>query len=95
MEKENTEERKFTYEELSDIANKLSTKVSMLENYNKQLIDKVNELSQFAGFKRLDYLFKVLKYANMFDVDFVNSVITELKDTMTIHTDNKETSNGE
>jgi len=75
---------KLTYEELQNAANALHSKNQYLENQNQQLIMKVKELSDFTAFKRLDYLFKVLEFADRFPSDFVISCSEELQTALTI-----------
>ena len=61
---------------------------------NQKLKADVNELSNVAMFKRLDYLFKVVEFSSTFkDSDFVNSCMDEIKEALTVReedNDNKE-----
>lgn len=58
--------------------------VSQLQNQNQQLIQRVQELNNFAMFKRCDYLFEVIKNANVFPEDFVRKCVEEITVFLTI-----------
>lgn len=89
MEERNKEKQatqKLSYEDLERVAHQLS-------DQNRQLYSKVQELSDAAIFKRLDYLFKVVESKDVFLADFVNTCIKEIEDIITIPEDqsnNKE-----
>lgn len=73
--------RKFTYEQLEQIAGNLSTQV-------QQLNTRLQEANMFNTFKRLDYCFKVLEVAPtisaiMFSPDFVKGCAKEIEELMT------------
>lgn len=73
-------EKKFTYEQLSQIAASLSSQV-------QQLSAKLNEANMFNMFKRLDYCFKVLETApkvpaTFFSEDFVERCAKEIEEAM-------------
>ena len=70
--------QKLTYEQLDNAC-------SQLYQQNQNLIRQIRQIDQVNMFKRLDYLFMVLKYESAFkDADFVNSCIDEIKEAMTI-----------
>lgn len=80
----NEEAPKYTYEQLKEIADKLFSE----NRYLKQQLYQASETIRM--FNRLDYLFKVVENASVFnDMVFVNNCLEEIKDAMTI-TENKE-----
>lgn len=73
--------KRFTYEQLEQIAGNLSNQV-------QQLSARLQEANMFNMFKRLDYCFKVLEVAptlsaTMFSPDFVERCAKEIEDLMT------------
>lgn len=73
--------KRFTYEQLEQIAGNLSTQV-------QQLSERLQEANIFNMFKRLDYCFKVLEVAPalsaaMFSPDFVERCAKEIEELMT------------
>lgn len=73
--------KKFTYEQLEQIAGNLSNQVQQLSN-------RLQEANMFNTFKRLDYCFKVLEVAPtlsaaMFSLDFVERCAKEIEELMT------------
>lgn len=77
MAKENMMGQEPTKKQLMDY-------VSQLQNQNQQLIQRVQELNNFAMFKRCDYLFEVMKNANVFPEDFVRKCAEEIVVFLTI-----------
>ena len=74
--------RKFTYEQLEQIATNLSSQV-------QQLSVKLQESNMFNMFKRLDYCFKVLEVAQNQKIDllkeeFVKKCANEIQELMTV-----------
>lgn len=80
--------KKFTYEELENIAGNLSSQV-------QQLTARLQEANMFNVFKRLDYCFKVIENASAFNPDFINVIVTEVEAAMTIKEEDKEVSDSE
>ena len=78
-------ENKLSYEELENAANKI------VADYQR-LYAEYQKLNMENAFKRLDYLFKVLKYHDILDADFVKNCASEIQDMMVIKdtTDNNE-----
>ena len=72
-----TEKKKFSYEELNDIASQLSQQ-------NQQLYAQLQRVNMTNAFKRLDYLFKVVEFSAMFDSDFVIKCTDEIKGILTV-----------
>lgn len=71
------ESKKFTYEQLTQIASSLSAQV-------QQLSIKLQESNLFNMFKRLDYCFKVLETpTTLFTPDFVEKCAKEIEEIMT------------
>lgn len=74
--------KKFTYEQLEQIATNLSSQV-------QQLSIKLQESNMFNMFKRLDYCFKVLEVAQNQKIDllkeeFVKKCADEIQELMTV-----------
>lgn len=80
--------KKFTYEELENIAGNLSSQV-------QQLTARLQEANMFNVFRRLDYCFKVIENASAFNPDFINVIVTEVEAAMTIKEEDKEVSDSE
>lgn len=72
-----TEQKKLTYEQLTDVCNQLWQQVQQLRAKNK-------ELERMAMNKRIDCLFKVLELSNMFSSDFVVSCSSEIEEALTV-----------
>ena len=70
------QDRTYTENEVRDIVNGLKSQ-------NAQLIYQLQNANMNNMFKRLDYLFKVIENAAMFDEPFVEQCVSELKELMT------------
>jgi len=70
-------EKKLPYDELLKIANGLN-------RTNAELQNRLNDAMLGNFFTRLEFLFKVLKYADKFTDDFVEKCIDEIQESMTI-----------
>lgn len=57
--------------------------VEALKSQNTQLMYQLQNANMANLFKRLDYLFKVVENAAMFDEAFVEQCIAEIKELMT------------
>ena len=68
---------KMSYEQLESVAHQLSEQ-------NRQLFAKLQELNIANMFKRLDYLFKVVENAHMFEQGFLEKCIAEIESLMTV-----------
>lgn len=80
---ENKETEKLSYEQLEQIATKLSIQNGELRK----------ALQETAGVtKRLDYLFKTLDLAHLFSAEFVDKCVAEVEGYMTLP-ETEETSN--
>lgn len=76
-EKKVNESKQLSYEELKNIA-------GQLQQQNMQLRQALQRANYENLFKRLDYLFKVLDNAHMFDIDFVEECTTEIQESIRI-----------
>lgn len=57
--------------------------VEALKSQNAQLMYQLQNANLSNMFKRLDYLFKVVENAAMFDEAFVDQCVAEIKELMT------------
>lgn len=73
MEEKKTKE--LSLEEIKNIA-------GQLQQQNVQLRQALQRANYENLFKRLDYLFKVLDNAHMFDIDFVEECTTEIQESI-------------
>lgn len=80
---EEASSKKMSYEQLKNVASQLSAQVN-------QLYMKLQEANMTNLFKRLDYLFKVVENASVFDAEFADKCITEIKELMIVPAENKE-----
>lgn len=78
------ESKKLTYEQLHQVCDNLIQQ-------NKELQARLQNSNIAITFKRLDYLFEVLKYSQHFPSDFIVSCTDEIVKAMTIEdkSDNK------
>ena len=76
-------QQKMTYEQLLKVAQDLNTQNNYLKQQAGTMQQKIAELSNFAMFKRLDYLFEVVKNDSKFPKEFVDACINEIVETMT------------
>ena len=77
------ETKKLSYEELEAIAVELRKNCS-------QLYMELQNANMTNAFKRLEFLFKVVKYANAFPAEFVKNSIEEVVNMMTLKTEETE-----
>ena len=78
-----TEKKKFSYEELNDIASQLSQQ-------NQQLYAQLQRVNMTNAFRRLDYLFKVVENGALFTPEFLDNCISEIEESLTIREENTE-----
>lgn len=74
------ETKKLSYEELEQIAIELRKQCS-------QMYTELQMANMANAFKRLEFLFKVVKYEDMFPTDFARSCVKEIMDIMTVNTE--------
>lgn len=79
--------QKLSYEELNNAALQLAEQ-------NRKLYQEVQRLNTAGVIKRLEFLFDVLKYKDVFNVDFVNRTVAEIEEALTIkpQEENEQTS---
>ena len=77
------DEKKYSYEELNNIASQLSQQ-------NQQLYQQLQRANMANMFKRLDYLFKVVENGAMFSPAFTDKCIKEIEDSMTLEEEVEE-----
>ena len=74
----------IAYEELQKRLIMLSEEYNKVVNQARGLTQKINELQLYNAFKRLEFLFKVIEYQEEFSSEFVENVIAEIEDMLTI-----------
>lgn len=74
------EQKKATYEELNNYC-------MQLFNQNKQLMAQLQQRDMLNLFKRLDYLFLVLKNKDCFTSDFVGDCVAEITNALSVPED--------
>lgn len=83
--------KRFTYEQLEQIAANLSTQVQSLSS-------RLQEANMFNAFKKLDYCFKVLELSNttqLLSFDFVQRCASEIEEMMSPSSTEQVTTEGE
>lgn len=76
--KEESSEGRLSYDQLNEAC-------SQLYQQNQKLINQIKQMNMTNMFKRLDYLFMVLKYESAIkDADFVGNCVNEIKDALTV-----------
>jgi len=68
---------KMSYEQLENIAHQLSEQ-------NRNMYAKLQELQSNMMLKRLDFLFRVLENEKMFPDEYIDSVVDEIRESLTI-----------
>ena len=75
--------KQLSYEDLKNIA-------GQLQQQNMQMRKALSELNYENMFKRLDYLFEVVKVTHMFSDEFVSKCTEEIQNMLTIPEKDKE-----
>lgn len=75
--------KQLSYEDLKNIA-------GQLQQQNMQMRKALSELNYENMFKRLDYLFEVIKVPHMFNDEFVGKCAEEIQSMLTISEKDKE-----
>lgn len=75
--------KQLSYEDLKNIA-------GQLQQQNMQMRKALSELNYENMFKRLDYLFEVIKVPHMFSDEFVGKCTEEIQNMLTIPEKDKE-----
>lgn len=82
---EKKSEQKLSYEKLNEVC-------EQLYQQNQNLVRQLQQANRTLMFRRLDYLFEVLKLENVFkDPEFINTCANEIKEALIV----KESSEGE
>lgn len=68
---------KMSYEQLENIAHQLSEQ-------NRNMYARLQELQSNMMLKRLDFLFRVLENEKMFPDEYIDSVVDEIRESLTI-----------
>lgn len=76
--KKNQEEKKLTYDELVSACNNLYKQNIQLKEQNENLAFTLENV------RRLNYLFSVLKYKDLFPTDFVDKCVQDIQEALTI-----------
>ncbi len=70
------QKEKLTYSQLNDVCNQLYQQ-------NQKLVMQLRQMDMSNTFKRLDYLFEVVKASNVFkDAEFINNCVAEIKEAL-------------
>ena len=77
--------KKLSYEELENVA-------AQLQQENMQFRQMINQINYNNFFKRLDYLFEVLKLSHMFPQEFTTDCSDEIMQCMKIISPEEEVS---
>lgn len=75
---------KLSYEQLKDIANNLQVQLQNKHKEYQQLLVEYNRAMEVVMGKRLDSLFNVLKYKDLFSEDFVSKAVINIETMLTI-----------
>ena len=75
--------KQLSYEDLKNIA-------GQLQQQNMQMRKALSELNYENMFKRLDYLFEIIKVPHMFNDEFVGKCAEEIQSMLTIPEKDKE-----
>lgn len=80
----NNESRKLTYEQLNQAAQQISQQAEALFKENQQLKQTLNKINIQNSYTELGFRFKVIEFSNMFPKEFVDKIIKEIEETMTV-----------
>ena len=78
------QQEKLTYDQVKDIASNLQTQLQTLQKEYNRLMVEYNRAMEVVMGKRIDSLFSVLKYRDLFNEDFVSDAINSIEDMLTI-----------
>lgn len=90
MEEKEKEVKKLTYEQLEGVAKQLSAQLDAVAKENQQLKVLAQKLQLDNMFAELNFRFKVLEYNNMFPKEFVDRIVSEVQDIMTVKAEEEE-----
>lgn len=84
MDEKKEQNEKLTYEQLENAARQLSAQFDSVVRENQQLKTLVQKLQLDNMFTELNFRFKVLDHAELFNDEFVDRILGEIEDIMTI-----------
>lgn len=90
MEEKEKEVKKLTYEQLEGVAKQLSAQLDAVAKENQQLKVLAQKLQLDNMFAELNFRFKVLEYNTMFPKEFVDRIVSEVQDIMTVKAEEEE-----
>lgn len=70
---------KLSYEQLKDVASNLQMQFKNLSQEHQRLMTEYNRAMEMVMGKRIECLFNVLKYRELFDEDFVEDTVRTLR----------------
>ena len=76
------QEKKLNYEQLQEVAAKISAERDAIVGRYKELVSKYQELLQNNYFVRLEWLWRVIDKRDYFDETFVSKCMAEFKESM-------------
>ena len=72
-----SESQRLSYEQLNDAC-------MQLYQQNQELIKRLQQADASNMFRRLDYLFEVIRNSSVFREDFVKNCVSEIEDAITL-----------
>ena len=78
----NTGKRKLSYEELESNFYQMAEKLNTVYKERQILINQLNSTNNTVT--RLNFLFKVIEFANKFNQEFVENCVNEIEEILTI-----------
>lgn len=84
MDEKKEQNKKLTYEQLEDATRQMSVQFDSVVRENQQLKGLVQKLQLDNMFTELNFRFKVLDHAELFNDEFVDRILGEIEDIMTI-----------
>lgn len=76
------QEKKLSYEELQDAASKISANYNNLLERHRELIAKYQDAIQNQYFARLEWLWRIINKAELFNGDFIHKCTEEFIEIM-------------
>ena len=78
-------------EEVNNIIVQYQNQIQQYEQYMQAMQNQIKELEIDGIIKRVDILFQVLKHADLFGAEYVNTCVEELKQIITLPTKSEVT----
>lgn len=88
------EEKKETVKAEKPSYEQLEREIAGFKGMNNQLIAQLQQMNMSNLFKRLDYLFKVVEFNDVFSSDFVNYCTREIKGHLVLPEEEGKPDNG-